>query len=323
MLTLRFEQFGDRVKFCSPSRPHVVTRPSPPVDAPVRAPRLTHNEPWCISILGHGRSVFTPGRSSDRVRSPEGDSSAESWILLAAQRASARRGEDRKLSADGSQAVCARSLLSPPTAILLLIASVMLPMMVVPVQVDDATLSGVRHDMASVFEVFPGVVEGTLINRRAYRKTNCELTLSFMLVPVRRIRNPRGPSLVLGKDQAPFIVSLKTLLYKLPYTSTSIIRIPEPQFVPTAILVIEKVAMSSIVTLIKVRRVVHNAFDVGVRTIGHIYAKGVPLSFVDLQLVISRKDISARGMNPRCWNCRLFENYYSAQGWAGMSGREE
>ncbi|KAH9924982.1 beta-glucosidase 1B [Epithele typhae] len=55
---LCFERFGDRVKFW-----------------------LTHNEPWCISILGHGRGVFAPGRSSDRVRSPEGDSSTEPWIV--------------------------------------------------------------------------------------------------------------------------------------------------------------------------------------------------------------------------------------------------
>ncbi|KAF8919779.1 glycoside hydrolase family 1 protein [Mucidula mucida] len=53
-----FEALGDKVKYW-----------------------LTMNEPWCISILGYGRGVFAPGRSSDRTRSAEGDSSTEPWIV--------------------------------------------------------------------------------------------------------------------------------------------------------------------------------------------------------------------------------------------------
>ncbi|KAF8478828.1 glycoside hydrolase family 1 protein [Gautieria morchelliformis] len=55
---LCFERFGDRVKHW-----------------------LTVNEPWCVAVLGYARGVYAPGRSSDRSRSAEGDSSREPWIV--------------------------------------------------------------------------------------------------------------------------------------------------------------------------------------------------------------------------------------------------
>lgn len=42
---------------------------------------ITINEPWCVSVLGYGNGVHAPGRSSDRKRSPAGDSSTEPWIV--------------------------------------------------------------------------------------------------------------------------------------------------------------------------------------------------------------------------------------------------
>ncbi|KAF2153142.1 glycoside hydrolase family 1 protein [Myriangium duriaei CBS 260.36] len=42
---------------------------------------VTHNEPWCSSVLGYSFGVFAPGRTSKRNKSPVGDSSTEPWIV--------------------------------------------------------------------------------------------------------------------------------------------------------------------------------------------------------------------------------------------------
>jgi len=49
---------------------------------------ITFNEPWCSSVLGYNTGLHAPGRTSDRTKSAEGDSSRECWqvghnILLA------------------------------------------------------------------------------------------------------------------------------------------------------------------------------------------------------------------------------------------------
>lgn len=41
---------------------------------------ITFNEPWCSSILGYSTGYFAPGHTSDRNKSPIGDSSREPWI---------------------------------------------------------------------------------------------------------------------------------------------------------------------------------------------------------------------------------------------------
>ena len=41
---------------------------------------ITFNEPWCSSILGYNTGLFAPGHTSDRKKSPVGDSSREPWI---------------------------------------------------------------------------------------------------------------------------------------------------------------------------------------------------------------------------------------------------
>lgn len=40
---------------------------------------ITFNEPWCSSILGYNTGLFAPGHTSDRTKSPVGDSSREPW----------------------------------------------------------------------------------------------------------------------------------------------------------------------------------------------------------------------------------------------------
>ncbi|EGO30093.1 glycoside hydrolase, family 1 [Serpula lacrymans var. lacrymans S7.9] len=42
---------------------------------------ITFNEPWCISVLGYGKGVFAPGRTSDRARSSVGDTATEPYIV--------------------------------------------------------------------------------------------------------------------------------------------------------------------------------------------------------------------------------------------------
>ncbi|THH09102.1 hypothetical protein EW145_g2251 [Phellinidium pouzarii] len=55
---LCYDRFGDRVKHW-----------------------ITFNEPWIVAVLGYGYGVFAPGRSSDRAKSIEGNSSTEPWIV--------------------------------------------------------------------------------------------------------------------------------------------------------------------------------------------------------------------------------------------------
>ena len=42
---------------------------------------ITFNEPWCSSILGYSTGFFAPGHTSDRSKSPIGDSAREPWIV--------------------------------------------------------------------------------------------------------------------------------------------------------------------------------------------------------------------------------------------------
>ncbi|KAJ4509704.1 hypothetical protein HRR83_006980 [Exophiala dermatitidis] len=42
---------------------------------------ITFNEPFCSSILSYHMGVHAPGRTSDRTKSPAGDSTTEPWIV--------------------------------------------------------------------------------------------------------------------------------------------------------------------------------------------------------------------------------------------------
>lgn len=68
---------------------------------------ITFNEPWCSSILGYGTGLFAPGRTSDRSKSKEGDSSREPWIvghsLLIAHGAAVKAYRDDFKKQDGGQ----------------------------------------------------------------------------------------------------------------------------------------------------------------------------------------------------------------------------
>jgi beta-glucosidase len=68
---------------------------------------VTFNEPWCSSILGYGTGLFAPGRTSDRSKSKDGDSSREPWIvghnLLLAHGAAVKAYRDDFKKQDGGQ----------------------------------------------------------------------------------------------------------------------------------------------------------------------------------------------------------------------------
>lgn len=68
---------------------------------------ITFNEPWCSSILGYSTGLFAPGRTSDRNKSPEGDSSTEPWIVghsfLIAHGAAVKAYRDDFKAKDGGQ----------------------------------------------------------------------------------------------------------------------------------------------------------------------------------------------------------------------------
>ncbi|KAF1926183.1 glycoside hydrolase family 1 protein [Didymella exigua CBS 183.55] len=68
---------------------------------------ITFNEPWCSSILGYSTGLFAPGRTSDRSKSKDGDSSREPWIVghnfLLAHGAAVKAYRDDFKKQDGGQ----------------------------------------------------------------------------------------------------------------------------------------------------------------------------------------------------------------------------
>jgi beta-glucosidase len=68
---------------------------------------ITFNEPWCSSVLGYNNGSFAPGHTSDRTKSPVGDSSTEPWIvghsLLVAHGAAVKIYRDEFKEQDGGE----------------------------------------------------------------------------------------------------------------------------------------------------------------------------------------------------------------------------
>lgn len=68
---------------------------------------ITFNEPWCSSILGYNTAFFAPGRTSDRSKSKEGESSRECWIvghnILVAHGAAVKAYRDDFKARDGGE----------------------------------------------------------------------------------------------------------------------------------------------------------------------------------------------------------------------------
>lgn len=68
---------------------------------------ITFNEPFCSAILGYSIGQFAPGHTSDRRKSPIGDSSTEPWIvghhILLAHATSVKAYRDEFKSRDGGE----------------------------------------------------------------------------------------------------------------------------------------------------------------------------------------------------------------------------